>query len=212
MGDIEISLQWYEHRIGKVKYSMFYRNGPISYDCSSALYTALRIGGFPLRARGNGNTETLFKEVGYLLEEIRYDERKRGDIFIAGIEGKSSGSFGHTGMVWSRHQIIHCNAIDNGIRITPIEGRTGEPCRWFRIRQRYLDTKTNVNKTSRIGQVAYIKKDSQCYQTGENIAPFVKGRKYMVIEERHDSKTKQQAYLLSGIYSWVLEEDILWQD
>ena len=32
-------------RVGKVTYSMDYRNGPNSYDCSSAVYYALMAGG-----------------------------------------------------------------------------------------------------------------------------------------------------------------------
>ncbi|MGY3724348.1 peptidoglycan hydrolase [Granulicatella balaenopterae] len=210
MGNIEKSLDWFEDRIGKVSYSMARRNGPRSYDCSSALYTALRAGGFPLRITWNGNTENLFKEAGYLLEEISYFERKRGDIFIAGVEGNSAGSFGHTGMVWSRHQIIHCNATDNGIRITPIFARTGQPCRWFRIKHCYIDHPTSTPIVNHVGQLAQVKKDAKRYQTGEKIAPFVKGKSYMVIQQRHDQKSNQQAYLLSGIYSWVLEKDIRW--
>lgn len=34
----------------------------------------------------------------------------------------------------SSDKIIHCNSYDNGISITEIGGRTGSPCRWFRIK------------------------------------------------------------------------------
>uniref|UniRef100_UPI0023EEFEC0 peptidoglycan amidohydrolase family protein n=1 Tax=Streptococcus ruminantium TaxID=1917441 RepID=UPI0023EEFEC0 len=43
--NIETSIRWMSSRAGKVSYSMDYRNGPDSYDCSSAVYYALTAGG-----------------------------------------------------------------------------------------------------------------------------------------------------------------------
>ncbi|WP_276567614.1 peptidoglycan amidohydrolase family protein, partial [Streptococcus ruminantium] len=43
--DFETSIRWMMDRVGRVTYSMDYRNGPDSYDCSSAVYYALTAGG-----------------------------------------------------------------------------------------------------------------------------------------------------------------------
>lgn len=43
--NLETSIRWMSDRVGKVSYSMDYRNGPNSYDCSSAVYYALMAGG-----------------------------------------------------------------------------------------------------------------------------------------------------------------------
>lgn len=43
--NLETSIRWMSDRVGKVTYSMDYRNGPNSYDCSSAVYYALMAGG-----------------------------------------------------------------------------------------------------------------------------------------------------------------------
>ena len=39
--NMEQAIAWMEARRGKVTYSMDFRNGPNSYDCSSAVYYAL---------------------------------------------------------------------------------------------------------------------------------------------------------------------------
>ena len=41
----EQAIAWMEARRGKVTYSMDYRNGPGSYDCSSSVYYALMSAG-----------------------------------------------------------------------------------------------------------------------------------------------------------------------
>ena len=43
--NMEQAIAWMETRRGKVTYSMDYRNGPNSYDCSSAVYYALMSAG-----------------------------------------------------------------------------------------------------------------------------------------------------------------------
>ena len=134
MANIETTLKWMEDRIGNVTYSMANRNGTTSYDCSSAVYYALWAGGFTTRINYAGNTENLFKEKGYLTTEISYKDIRRGDLFVSGIEGNSTGAAGHTGFVWDKNHIIHCNYTSNGIAITPINGRTGSPVRWYRIK------------------------------------------------------------------------------
>ncbi len=47
------------------------------------------------------------------------------------------------------------------------------------------------------------------YQTGQKIANWVKGRTYKILQVKnvHQSNSKR-AYLLDGIKSWVLEQDV----
>lgn len=92
--NIETAIAWMEARRGKVTYSMDYRNGPNSYDCSSAVYYALMSAG-AVSAGWAVNTEYehdwLLKN-GYKLicENGRFDAQ-RGDVFIWGRRGQSSG-------------------------------------------------------------------------------------------------------------------------
>jgi len=115
MADREACLAWFGQRQGKVSYSMG-AWGPGSYDCSSAVYSALVAGGwFPPGKRGY--TDTLYGD----LEAAGWKQTSspvRGDVFIWGKRGASSGSAGHTGMFVDRVGIIHCNFDANGISTT----------------------------------------------------------------------------------------------
>ena len=136
LNQINRAIDWFVEREGKVTYSMINRNGPDSYDCSSSLYRALWAGKFATKITWPGNTETLYKEKGYLFIEIDARDVRRGDVFISGYEGNSLGSGGHTGMAMDNDSIYHCNYPLNGINLTPIKGYTVEhkyPVRWFRI-------------------------------------------------------------------------------
>ena len=67
----------------------------------------------------------------FSLIEIRY-----GDIFVAGVPGKSLGAGGHTGFILDRNRIIHCNYADYGVSITQRKGRMGDtkyPVRYYRL-------------------------------------------------------------------------------
>lgn len=129
----EVLLDWFYARQGKVSYSMNYRNGPNSYDCSSAVFHAMIEAGYLSQNTWIGNTETLFSYEGKLYRAIARKEVRRGDLFIAGVKGSSTGAFGHTGIATSNNRIIHCNYTDNGIAETVILNRTGDPCYWFRF-------------------------------------------------------------------------------
>lgn len=90
----EQAIAWMAARQGKVTYSMDYRNGPSSYDCSSSVYFALRSAG----ASDNGwavNTEYmhdwLIKNGYQLVAENELLYPKRGDIGIWGKRGSSAG-------------------------------------------------------------------------------------------------------------------------
>lgn len=120
MPSIDKMLAFARSKHHKVKYSMAYpaRLGPGYMDCSSFVYYCLIAGGFLPENTTIGNTETLYKEKGKALEEIySYEEIQAGDIFIRGLEGKSKGSRGHTGIFLRKGEIIHCNALNNTVTI-----------------------------------------------------------------------------------------------
>lgn len=134
MSDINAMIKWFEDRRGRVGYSMSYlRYGPNYYDCSSAVFSALIAGGFRQPNSVLGTTETLYSLEGSLLIPISFSEARRGDIFVAGTKGGSSGGAGHTGVHYGNNQIIHCTYSRNGIAVTPISGYTGSPVHWYRL-------------------------------------------------------------------------------
>ncbi|WP_394024323.1 peptidoglycan amidohydrolase family protein [Anaerococcus martiniensis] len=120
MDSIEKMLAYAKSKHRMVGYSMVYpkRLGPAYLDCSSFVYFALIAGGFLPQTTVIGNTETLYKLKGSVLEEIySYEQVKPGDIFIRGIEGKSAGAGGHTGIFLKKGEIIHCNAVNGTVSI-----------------------------------------------------------------------------------------------
>ena len=118
--NIENAIAWMRERKGQVYYSMEYRDGPDSYDCSSSVYYALRSAGAS-SAGWAVNTEYehdwLIKNGYELISENQPWDAKRGDIFIWGRRGYSSGAGGHTGMFVDSDNIIHCNYARNGITV-----------------------------------------------------------------------------------------------
>ena len=118
--NIENAIAWMRERKGQVYYSMEYRDGPDSYDCSSSVYYALRSAGAS-SAGWAVNTEYehdwLIKNGYELISENTPWDAKRGDIFIWGRRGYSSGAGGHTGMFVDSDNIIHCNYARNGITV-----------------------------------------------------------------------------------------------
>lgn len=119
---IEDAIRWFEDRKGKVTYSMAARTGPSSYDCSSAIYYALKQGGFGGIGSWPFSTESehdALKAAGfYLVSENSGSMRlQRGDILIWGKRGYSGGAGGHTMMVINSSDIIHCNFAGNGITV-----------------------------------------------------------------------------------------------
>ena len=120
MPSIDKMLAYAKSRHHKVSYSMAYpdRLGPAALDCSSFVYYSLIAGGFLAVATPIGNTESLFKLKGTVLEEIySYHNLAPGDIFIRGGEGTSAGARGHTGIFTRPGEIIHCNALNNTVTI-----------------------------------------------------------------------------------------------
>lgn len=113
-----------------------------SADCSSAVFRSLIYGGFLNSNAYIGNTETLFSmgAKGDIMYEISPGEIDYGDIFVAGVPGKSLGEGGHTGFVLNRNKdtIIHMNYAGNGVTVTPRVGnmgdKSGKPIKYFRLR------------------------------------------------------------------------------
>ncbi|MDW8574910.1 peptidoglycan amidohydrolase family protein [Streptococcus suis] len=118
--NIEAAIAWMSARVGKVTYSMDYRNGPGSYDCSSSAYYALMSAG-AISAGWAVNTEYehdwLIKNGYTLIAENTDWDAKRGDIFIWGRRGQSAGAGGHTGIFIDPDNIIHCNYARNSITV-----------------------------------------------------------------------------------------------
>lgn len=116
---VQEALDWMDrhHRHkGNYPYSMRQRYGNPGFDCSSAVYYALKAGGAIPQDMPIGNTETLFKLKGKYLDEIYdYNDVRAGDIFIRGGEGTSAGAGGHTGMFYKKDGIVHSNYSNNGI-------------------------------------------------------------------------------------------------
>ena len=114
-------IEWFQQRQGRVSYSMDYRNGPNSYDCSSAIYHALIYAGILPQGFRIGNTETEFVDLPkFGFQRIEADANgyiptQRGDIFIWGKQGYTLGANGHTGIYLDSDNIIHCAYAYNGI-------------------------------------------------------------------------------------------------
>lgn len=120
----EAIINWFNARKGRVTYSMANRNGPASYDCSSAVYNALIEAGFLPQGYRIGNTDSLFNDLeahGWKQVPVNANgdaDTHRGDIFIWGKRGASGGAFGHTGIVLDdAGNIIHCAYGYNGIHV-----------------------------------------------------------------------------------------------
>lgn len=117
------AIEWFAQRQGRVSYSMNYRNGPSSYDCSSSIYHALIYAGILPAGFRIGNTETEFVDLpkfGFQRIEADingYIPTQRGDIFIWGKQGYTNGADGHTGIFIDQNNIIHCAYGYNGIHI-----------------------------------------------------------------------------------------------
>ena len=107
------AIEWFAQRQGKVSYSMINRNGNSSYDCSSAIYHALIYAGILPQGFRIGNTETLFVDLPkFGFQRIEADANgyiptQRGDIFLWGKQGYTSGAGGH------------CLPYDNTELLTP---------------------------------------------------------------------------------------------
>lgn len=120
---MENAIQWFYDHEGKVTYSMNDRRGPNSYDCSSSEYYSLIAGGiFPVGIY-IGNTDSLFADLEkHGWQQVQADANGnfptvRGDVFIWGTRGDSTGAGGHTGTFVDNNNVIHCSYAYNGIHV-----------------------------------------------------------------------------------------------
>ncbi|HFZ7538171.1 TPA: peptidoglycan amidohydrolase family protein [Streptococcus pyogenes] len=118
--DTEKAIAWMGLKKGRVSYSMDCRNGPDSYDCSSAICSALIYAG----ASNPGwllNTEYMHDwlvQNGFELIADNEDwDSQRADVAIWGFRGQSAGAGGHVVMFIDADNIIHCNYANNNITI-----------------------------------------------------------------------------------------------
>lgn len=118
--DTEKAIAWMGLKKGRVSYSMDCRNGPDSYDCSSAICSDLIYAG----ASNPGwllNTEYMHDwlvQNGFELIADNEDwDSQRADIAIWGFRGQSAGAGGHVVMFIDADNIIHCNYANNNITI-----------------------------------------------------------------------------------------------
>jgi len=138
---IEQQIQWLQQKQDqRITYSMVSRNGPSSYDCSSAGYYSLIAGGFFPTDIRIGNTDSAFGDLersGFT--QIQPDANgnfptQRGDVAIWGKRGASSGSFGHFMTFTDADNVKHCNSYYNGIHdnnYDQLAGWNGNPEQTF---------------------------------------------------------------------------------
>lgn len=80
---------------------------------------------------------------------------------------------------------------------------------WAHKNDIQLVTSSTTTATKKVGDTVTVQSHATQYQTGQNIPSWVKGKKYKIkqIKSVNQSKSKK-AYLLDGINSWFLEQDV----
>lgn len=80
---------------------------------------------------------------------------------------------------------------------------------WAHKNDIQLVTSSTTTATKKVGDTVTVQSQATQYQTGQNIPSWVKGKKYKIkqIKSVNQSKSKK-AYLLDGINSWFLEQDV----
>ena len=80
---------------------------------------------------------------------------------------------------------------------------------WAHKNDIQLATNTATTAAKKVGDTVTVQSHATQYQTGQNIPSWVKGKKYKIkqIKSVKQSKSKK-AYLLDGINSWFLEQDV----
>lgn len=188
-------------------------------DCSGTIYDSLRKAG----ASNAGwilNTDSmhswLIKNGFELIAENREWPMKRGDIVILGKKGASGGAAGHVFLAVDGTNAIHCtwkNASANGVYVDN-EATMPYSMGWYVYRLRGGsvsgggNTSTSGAKFAK-GQSVKLLNHATHYQTGQAVASFAKNKKYNVVQVKTvNNQGSKYAYLLSGIMSWVLEQDL----
>lgn len=186
-------------------------------DCSGTIYDSLRKAG----ASNAGwvlNTDSmhswLIKNGFELIATNKEWPMRRGDIVILGKKGASGGAAGHVFLAVDGTNAIHCtwkNSSANGVYVDN-EATMPYSMGWYVYRLKAGFTSGGNTSSSgkfRVGQSVTLLNHGTHYQTGQSIAPYVKNRKYTVLQVKSVNQSgSKYAYLLSGIMSWVLEQDL----
>lgn len=213
MASVEGVINWFKAREGKVTYSMHYRMGPNSYDCSSSMYFALIEAGFLPKGTAISNTDSLYRLEGSLLQAIGRGEVRRGDLFISGVKGGSGGSGGHTGVFLDNQTIIHCTLAPaygkNGIVTTPAQGWMGDysglPVYYYRLKNSTPPTPTSKFK---VGEKVNFSNSATKWHGGKSINYDDMMRGYKVSKINSDGSL----YIRTLDDAWggnVLEKDLM---
>lgn len=203
---IEKGVAWMQARKGRVSYSMDFRDGPDSYDCSSSMYYALRSAGAS-SAGWAVNTEYMHAwliENGYeLISENTPWDAKRGDIFIWGRKGASAGAGGHTGMFIDSDNIIHCNYAYDGISVNDHDER------WYYAGQPYFYVYrlTNANAQPAEKKLGW-QKDATGYWYARANGTYPKDEFEYIEENKSWFYFDDQGYMLAE--KWLKHTDGNW--
>ena len=116
------ALEWGRSQMGKVTYSMNYRNGPESYDCSSFIYYCLKNGGFKVPespwttvtmcADAEGPREYLEVVPGW--EKFDTSNPPPEGCIIMYISKYDDWDGGHTGFSNGSGGVLHCTSNGGG--------------------------------------------------------------------------------------------------
>lgn len=204
--NIENAIAWMRARQGKVSYSMEYRDGEDSYDCSSSVYYALRSAG-AVSAGWAVNTEYehdwLIKNGYELIAENTECDAQRGDVFIWGRKGASAGAGGHTGIFVDSDNIIHCNYRYNGITVNShdyIWALAGQP--YF-----YIYRLTNPNAQPEAPKKGWQKDDKGYWYARAN-GSYPKGQFEYIEENKSWFYFDESGYMYSD--KWLHHTDGHW--
>lgn len=204
--NIENAIAWMRARQGKVSYSMEYRDGSDSYDCSSSVYYALRSAG-AVSAGWAVNTEYehdwLIKNGYELIAENTECDAQRGDVFIWGRKGASAGAGGHTGIFVDSDNIIHCNYRYNGITVNShdyIWALAGQP--YF-----YIYRLTNPNAQPEAPKKGWQKDDKGYWYARAN-GSYPKGQFEYTEENKSWFYFDESGYMYSD--KWLHHTDGHW--
>lgn len=205
MGDINKMVQWMKDREGKVTYSKSNRLGPNSYDCSSAVYSALIAGGF-IPSGSMGWTGSLHDvTLPSIATKISRSECKIGDIFLS----KYWANDGHTGIFIDNKTIIHCSYGRNGIYATPADGgyMGYEPIEYYRLKTTSSETEENTENEGEKKMYIYWKQQKISSSTYD--AYLLNGNKRMYIK---DNTLLNECRVLVRLYGDDTKEERFYND
>lgn len=167
----------------------------MAHKMDAAINAALAVFGYSASSSSNNNTSTskpaastIFK-VG---DKVKITDALYKDSTGA---GRSTASRGKTGTI---------KRVVSGNKPYLIDSLG-----WAHKNDIQLVTSSTTTATKKVGDTVTVQSHATQYQTGQNIPSWVKGKKYKIkqIKSVNQSKSKK-AYLLDGINSWFLEQDV----